>query len=458
MVERVTADAPETIAFSPFRLDLRAGQLTRAGTPIALRPKTWAVLMYLAERPGVLVTKEELLDAIWPDAAVTPDTVTKSIGELRLALGDDSTHPAFIATVHRRGFRFIARPGDPLAADDGGFAWQTRDAAPRPFVGRTAEIQQLVDRFAQASAGERQMMFLAGPAGVGKTTLVETFLDRFAVHATKPPVWIARGTCVEQHAWHEPYMPVLKAVERLARRTDGDRLIKLLRRGAPTWLAQMPWLIDEDGNAQRQSLQAARAERMVREFVALIEALTADVTLVLVLEDLHWSDPATIDLLRLLAERREAARLLVIGTYRPAEVGIHEHVLGNAVRTMQVHHPCVELPVHEFSADDVRSYLEARFPGAQLPSSLARRLHAHTDGNPLFVTAVADHMVARGWILETAPGWSFMSNAETIDLGLPDDARRMIATQLDGLSPADRVLLETASVAGLEFAAQTLAE
>src|SRR5262245_57433263 len=97
------ADPTGTIGFASFRLDVRAGQLPRAGAPIALRPKTWAVLVHLAERPGVLVTKEELLDAVWPDVAVTPDTLTKSIGELRLALGDDSTNPSFIATVHRRG-------------------------------------------------------------------------------------------------------------------------------------------------------------------------------------------------------------------------------------------------------------------------------------------------------------------------------------------------------------------
>src|SRR4029450_13456218 len=100
----------EMIAFASYRLDLRAGQLTRAGAPIALRPKTWAVLVHLAERPGLLVSKEELLDAVWPNVAVTPDTLTKSIGELRLALGDDSANPGFIATVHRRGFSVIAAP------------------------------------------------------------------------------------------------------------------------------------------------------------------------------------------------------------------------------------------------------------------------------------------------------------------------------------------------------------
>jgi DNA-binding winged helix-turn-helix (wHTH) protein len=454
----VAAQRPETIAFSSFRLDLRASQLTCSGAPIALRPKTWAVLVHLAERPGALVTKEELLDAVWPDVAVTPDTLTKSIGELRLALGDDYSSPGFIATVHRRGFRFIAKLDDAPTSSDEAVTWQAGDAGVRPFVGRDAELRSLAERFDLARRGERQMVFLTGPAGVGKTRLVETFLDRPALHSANPPVWIARGTCVEQHGPGEPYLPVLKAIERLAHRTDADRLTTLLRRTAPTWLAQMPWLLADDAEALRQSLQAARAERMLREFAALIEALTADLTLVLVLEDLHWCDPATVDLLTLLGERRELARLLVIGSYRPAELAVHEHVLANAVRGMQLHRQCSELPVHEFSESSVRDYLEARFPGAELPAPLAQRVHAHTDGNPLFVTAVVDHMLAQGWILETAPGWSFVAAAtQTSDLGLPDDARRMIAAQLDGLSPADRSLLDAASVAGLEFVAQTVA-
>ena len=141
----------------------------------------------------------------------------------------------------------------------------------------------------------------------------------------------------------------------------------LLRRVAPTWLAQMPWLIgDDEEQALRQSLQAVRPERMLREFAALIEALTTDVTLVLVLEDLHWSDPSTVDLLSVLAERHESARLLVIGTYRPADAIVREHVLMSAVRTLHVRRRCVELPLSDLTEEGVRSYLAGAFPRQRL--------------------------------------------------------------------------------------------
>src|SRR5215510_3568003 len=103
-----TAKRTAAITFPPFHLDLRRGLLLRDDRAIPLRPKTWAVLVYLAERPGMLVPKDQLLDALWPDVAVTPDTLNKSIGELRVALGDDSKAARFIETVNRRGYRFLA--------------------------------------------------------------------------------------------------------------------------------------------------------------------------------------------------------------------------------------------------------------------------------------------------------------------------------------------------------------
>ncbi|MDX2168606.1 MAG: AAA family ATPase [Deltaproteobacteria bacterium] len=440
--------APQSIAFAEFRLDLRGGQLTQAGRPIPLRPKTWAVLRYLVERPGVLVSRDELFDAVWPDVAVTPDTLTKSIGELRVALGEDARAPRFIETVHRRGFRFLdSRPAiDAVPAIPAGGAGAV--------VGRDAELGAMRAQLALALRGERQTVFVTGAAGIGKTTLVDTWLDRETAAHT---LWVGRGTCVEQFGPREAYLPVLLALDRLARRPDAARFVELLRRTAPTWLAQLPWLFGDDAERLRQALLAARSERMLREFASLVEALTAEVPLVLVLEDLHWCDPSTVDLLALLANRPESARLLIIGTYRPAEAAVHQPALPQMVRALQLRRHCARLPLHELDEADLRDYLESRFPGAALPPTLTAVLHRYTDGNPLFVNAAVDHMLSRGWILDTAPGWAFAPHPEQLDLGIPDDARRLIATQLEGLAPVDRSLLDAASAIGAEFTAPLLA-
>ena len=457
------AGDPSSIDFLDFRIDRRGGRLTRAGETIALRPKTWAVLLYLAERPGMLVSREDLLDAVWPDVAVTPDTLTKSIGELRLALGDDSKTPRCIETVHRRGFRFIAEtrasgPGSPTPGSGG---VESKGGSQQPetgvFVGREDELGRLSAHLAKARLGERQIVFVTGSPGVGKTALVDAFLDSPGVSNGPSPVWVGRGACVDQHGTREPYMPVLDALERLAHRPDAERLTTLLRRVAPTWLVQIPWLVGDGAKVVWQSLQAARAERMPREFAALVEALSTNLTVVLVLEDLHWSDAATVDLLSVLAQRREPARLLVIGTYRAAEAVVQHHVLSRAVRTLQMRRQCVDLPLHELDTEEVERYLEERFPGAEFAAELARLLHEYTDGNPLLVVAVLENMLSRGWILETAPGWALSTPVQKLQLEMPDDARRMIEMQFDGLSPADRRLLQVASVVGKEFAMQPVA-
>ena len=460
-----------TVIFEPFRLDLRSGRLLRGREPVPLRPKTWAVLRYLVERPGVLVTKDELLNAVWADVAVTESVLSKSIGELRVALGDSFKASRFIETVQRRGLRFIAetnvagreslvsgfREGQPQTRD---WELETGDQQPetRVFVGRTRELQRLAGLLAKARAGERQIVFVTGSAGIGKTALIEAFLDSPAVRHSAAPIWIGRGVCVEQHGPREAYMPVLEALDRLARRPDAERVAALLRRLAPTWWAQMPWLIgDDERPALQESLQAVRSERMLREFAALIEALTADVTLVLVLEDLHWCDPSTVDLLSVLGERDEAARLLVIGTYRPADAVVREHALMNAVRTLHVRRRCAELALSDLTVEGVQSYLHTRFPGSKFPPALARPIYSHTDGNPLFMVGVVDHLLSRGLILDTAPGWALRMPPDKLELGVPADVRLLIEHQLHGLSPADRALLQAASVAGNDFTALVVA-
>lgn len=98
--------------FPPFRIDFRNEQFWNGERAVRLRPKTWAVLRYLVERPGVLVRKSDLHQDVWKDAFVTDDTLAKSISELRRAFDDDLREPRYIETVHRRGFRFLGRAAD----------------------------------------------------------------------------------------------------------------------------------------------------------------------------------------------------------------------------------------------------------------------------------------------------------------------------------------------------------
>ncbi len=436
---------PDAVVFAPFTLDLRRGQLTRGGEAIPLRPKTWAVLLHLAQRPGLLVSREELLDAVWPGIAVTPDTLTKSIGELRTALGDDVRRPRFLETVHRRGFRFraAAAPAAPGRA------------AARPFVGRTAELQRLDELLHQARTGQPQLAFVSGPAGVGKTALVEVFLE--AARADDPTLAVGRGGSAERHGPREAYMPMLEALGRLEPQFADGRFADLLRRAAPHWLAQLPWLISAAAPLAAPAAAAILPERMLREFGAFVAAVTQERTLVLVLEDLHWSDPSTVDLLSYLGQRRDPGRLLLLATYRPAEAALPEHPLVAATRALRATRAAVEIGLRDLQLADMHAYLAARFPGSAAPPQLGDVLFRHTGGNPLFLRATVDHMRAQGWILDTTPGWSFDAMPEHPELGVPRDAHDTIALQIASLAPADRRVLEAIATAGQPCTAAVLA-
>ena len=274
-----------------------------------LTPKAFAVLRHFVEHPERVVTKDDLLAAVWGDTVVSEAALTSCIRDLRRALADTSRAPRYIETVHRRGFRFIG----PVAPS------RRVPTAPRKevdrfptLVGRDAELARLHALFGTAINGRRQLVFVTGEAGIGKTTLVEAFLTRLD---PGDGLRIGRGQCVEQYGTGEAYLPVLEALARMAREPGGDAIVHALRQHAPTWLAQLPGVLtDEDLEAVQRRAQGTTRDRMLRELNEALDVVSFDVPLVLVLEDLHWSDSATVDLLAMLARRRDPARFLILAT------------------------------------------------------------------------------------------------------------------------------------------------
>src|SRR5689334_414069 len=151
-----------TLFFPPFELDLAAERLRRGTDVIPLRPKTFAVLRHLAERPGRLVTRQELLAAVWPDVHVGDALPRDSLLEIRRALGDDPRAPRFVETARGRGYRFVAPVSRALGPIDAG------DERQRGLVGRDTELTRLGESLARALQGERQVVFVSGEAGIGK--------------------------------------------------------------------------------------------------------------------------------------------------------------------------------------------------------------------------------------------------------------------------------------------------
>jgi predicted ATPase len=444
------------IGFPPFRLDVTDERLWRGDSPVELRPKALAALRYLVEHAGSLVTRDELLDAIWPETAIAPEALTQVIAELRRALGDDARHPDFIQTVHRRGFRFVAgveasRDGRDTLARPG------PQSAPGalPLFGRDAELARLDELLNTARNGQRQMAFVTGEPGIGKTSLIRTFLERLA--EAEESEWIAVGRCVEHHGEGEAFLPVLNALDRLARESGARPLVRCLSRYAPSWMALMPWLSrpDEADEIEHAPL-ATTPTRMLREFCVAVEALSEERTLVVWLEDLHWADPSTVDLLAALATRPDSARLLVLATYRPVDAASTSHPIAPLKRSLVEHDQCEELKLDPLDAASTKDYLSARLASEADPG-LAALIHEQTEGNPLFVVTLVNHLFAGNWLKETRAGWKLATPLDELRSAAPESLGALVETQLDRLDAEELELLQAASVQGDTFAAQSIA-
>src|SRR5262249_40395092 len=178
-------EAGQVLRFDPFRLDPDNAQLWCGKQLIALTPKAFAVLCHLVEHAGQLVTKEALLTAVWPEIYVSEGVLSECVREIRYALGDTPQSPRFIQTVHRRGYQFIAplKPSpapvqSPRSKVQGLHSALRRRQSPIGIVGREAELAQMHGWLTKALSSERQLVFVTGEAGIGKTSMVETFLQR----------------------------------------------------------------------------------------------------------------------------------------------------------------------------------------------------------------------------------------------------------------------------------------
>ena len=443
------------IIFDPFYLDLTNECLWRGTQEIKLRPKAFALLNHLLGHPARLVTKEELLNAVWPETFVGDAVLKVNIREIRDALGDDPKRPRFIETAHGRGYRFIGpiKEGGQTPAKDHGIGADRISLPPRPgypplgVVGRDQALLQLRTWFGKMLSGQRQIVFVTGEAGIGKTALVDAFAR---IMGFQWSIRIGRGQCLEQYGTSEGYLPVLEAIGRLGR--EQAQVVDVLRTHAPMWLLQMPSLLSaSDRELLSREVSGATRERMLREMGDALEALAADLPLVLILEDLHWSDYSTLDLISYLARQRQAAMLMLIGTYRTVELIVSGHPLKAVKQELRAKQQCEELALDYLTAEAVAKYLCVKFPGNQFPTGLARLIHDRTEGNPLFMVNAVDYLVAEELIVERKERWELVAEIEKVEVGVPDSIKGMIEKQLDHLDANKQRTLEVASVAGTEF-------
>src|SRR5271157_2302433 len=326
-----------TKVFPPFRLDTINQCLWRRGEAgeeerILLTPKAFAVLRYLVEHAGRLVTQDELLDAVWPDTFVQPEVLKYQIADIRSTLGDDPKNPLFIETLPRRGYQFIAAVHDGAAA-------KPEPGAP---AGSNRVLSELWDCLRRSFQGERQIVFMAAEPGIGKTTPADEFQHQAAANVAG--IRVARGQCVEGYGSKEAYYPMLEALGQLCRGSGGALVVQTLAAEAPTWLVQLPAALKREHREMlQQEILGATRQRMLREIGDALNTIASESPLLLVLEDLQWADPFTVDLISAVARSRTPAKLMLVGTYRQVDVALSEHPMNALKPDLLIHHLCREI-------------------------------------------------------------------------------------------------------------------
>lgn len=465
--------------FGPFRLEVLERRLLRDSHPVELRAKVFDTLRVLVENHGHLVGKEQLLKAVWPDAVVEEGNLAHNLAVLRKALGEKQSGEQYIQTVPARGYRFVSEvrvvESKPRAQAAGAAAspkletsWQDRleaargAVAARPtaasaraflhghIVGRQRELDGMLAGFETAASGQGLVCSMTGEPGIGKSTLVARFLEELASrHAS---CVVAAGCCSERLAGSEAYLPLLEALDSLLSGPAGAAFGELMKLVAPTWFVQAAPLwasADPSFAAVRADAKVASRERMKREMVALFEEISRLHPLVLFLDDLHWADDSTVDLLAYLSPRLASIRVFLLVAFRNSEMLLNRHPFVAVRHELQKQNLCRDIEIGRLTLDDVTSYLAAEIPRGDFPPELADVIYRRTEGNPLFMTDLVRHLRERGTLGKPVAG---------MDRDLPESVRSMIQRRIDQLDQDELKLISAASVQGYEFDGSVIAD
>jgi eukaryotic-like serine/threonine-protein kinase len=430
--------------FKDFEIDLERFELRREGEPVAIGPRAFDVLAYLIRHRERAISKHELISKVWGVVALSPAAVPTCIGEVRRALGDGGGPHGLIVTVPKRGYRFAATVRLRGEAGSGSFEALFEDGLPAtgaPFVGRERELAAMAMALAEAQARRPRLIFLAGEAGIGKTRTAEEFVVRARAQGCGGIISRCHEGDGAPAFW--PWEQVVRAsVELCISCGRSDSMEVLLPLLAPLLPERSGRTVSDTPSLTSHNPQAPRF-RLFDAVARLLERASDHQPLVIMIDDLHRADPASIQLLEFVIRELRDAEILIVGTYRDAE--LPTDIVAARVFASLIREPRVRvLALEGFSVQDVASYLAASNPGHVVETDLPEALHDRSGGNPFFLTQLV-HLAAS---TEQSPG---IAKAMPSNLPLTRGVRQAIARQIEGLPESTRQVLGAASVIGREF-------
>ena len=423
--------------FGDCELDAQRSELRCKGIRVALEPRPFALLTYLVQHRGRLVTKEELFETLWPRATVTENSLARAVSLVRKAIGDGSR--STVRTVSRRGFRFEAEVEEARPEDTGASAPEGEGG----LLGREAELASLREAWARAVGGAGQVVLIEGEAGIGKTSLAAAFADEVEDGR------VARGRSV-----HREGVPAFWLWAQVYRELGGRADLAAVATGAGAKLSHLWSLVPGGRGEGDDALVGSPAEQRFFFFdtaTQVLRTLSEEQPHAIVLEDLHWSSRPSLLLLEHLAAEIADQRVLIVVTIRE-EPRDAEHPVERTRELLQSFEHTHRIALSGWSAPDARRWLR-RATGRDIPDPVANGLFDLTQGNPLFLRH-ALHLLEADAETPSRPEWNPRLRVDR----LPDQSREILRRRLESLSAEGLDLLRHAAVAGRHFSVAVLAE
>ena len=323
-------------------------------------------------------------------------------------------------------------------------------AGPGTLVGREGDLDRLHNAYQLALEGGGSMLTISGDPGMGKTSLAEVFLA-----SVEPEALVGRGRASERLAETDAFVPIFDTLDRLLLGTGESGVADIMRSIAPTWYVQVASELPE---ALVKEAKAASHDRMRREFVSFFDRLSRSRPVVMFLDDLHWADASTCDLLAYLGDRLRKMRMLVVTTYRPPELRSRKSPFLTVKLHLEFTGTCTEIPLSYLSPEDVARYIEMHFAPNRFPIRLAQAVYERTEGNPLFMTDLLRFLTDRDALAKRGGNWHLQLTLDEIRTLIPSGIRSMIGIKIGRFNAPDQDLLYCAAVQGMQFDSAALAE
>ncbi|HSK17777.1 MAG TPA: AAA family ATPase [Longimicrobiales bacterium] len=334
------------------------------------------------------------------------------------------------------------------------------------FVGREQELAWLEQRLDRARSGRGRVVFITAEPGAGKSSLVSQFLAATTVRL--PDVRIIGADCSEQFGAAQPYEPFIEAFRGLLTTTaekTGNRWSEwrgMAAAVAPAWIGAIPVAgaiisaslttameLKKGGTATA----AASEEALFFQYAEMFFAVAARQTVLLFIDDLHWADSASVSLLNYLARRIRDRPVLIVGSFRPADVDVSKHPIRSVKVELERYGVAEELPLPRLDRSALAKFIEEDL-GAPGTPELLEWLDRQAGENPLFFGELLRWLVDQGFAAKRHGEWALVSIPESI--AVPQSAESAIERRLSRLDPEIYKLIEYASVQGNEFDSTTL--